>query len=111
MIFGLCLLQEWLVACRAAATAPVNGNTSPAESTPLAKAGTPFAPPRRLALDRALLSANYCASVALGFVLMLLVMSLNVGVFVTVVAGLTTGHAIFMPRTAAPVSNAALCHS
>jgi len=46
---------------------------------------------------RLILTAIYMAMVTLGFFVMLLVMSFNVGIFVTVVLGLTIGHAL-MPK-------------
>jgi len=46
---------------------------------------------------RLILTVIYMAMVTLGFFVMLLVMSFNVGIFVTVVLGLTIGHAL-MPK-------------
>jgi len=110
-IFAICLLQEWLVAQRAIRAAQAAGHSSPAESTPLWDEER-RAPPRHTAvMERAIVHLVYAGSVALGFLLMLLVMSFNVGVFLTVVAGLSTGHALFMPtRAAASADNPAMCH-
>ena len=110
-IFAICLLQEWLVAQRAVGAAQAAGHSSPAESTPLWDEER-RAPPRHTAvMERAIVHLVYSGSVALGFLLMLLVMSFNGGVFLTVVAGLSTGHALFMPaRAAASADNPAMCH-
>lgn len=110
-IFAICLLQEWLVAQRAIRAAQAAGHSSPAESTPLWDEER-RAPPRHTAvMERAIVHLVYSGSVALGFLLMLLVMSFNGGVFLTVVAGLSTGHALFMPtRAAASADNPAMCH-
>ena len=111
VIFALCLLQEWLVASRALMTQPPPAHGSGSgEDAPLFKAWRP-SPRRTAAMERTLLTANYAASVALGFAIMLLVMSFNWGVFLTVIAGLATGHALFMPRrVAGSADNPALCH-
>lgn len=111
VIFALCLLQEWLVAKRALMMQPPPAHGSGSgEDAPLFKAPRVLAR-RTAAMERTLLTANYAGSVALGFAIMLLVMSFNWGVFVTVVAGLATGHALFMPRrVAGAADNPALCH-
>lgn len=46
---------------------------------------------------RLILTAIYMLMVTLSFIVMLLVMSFNVGIFVTVILGLTIGHAL-MPK-------------
>ena len=46
---------------------------------------------------RLILTAIYMLMVTLGFFVMLLVMSFNAGIFITVVLGLTIGHAM-MPK-------------
>jgi hypothetical protein len=46
---------------------------------------------------RLMLTAIYMLMVTLGFFVMLLVMSFNTGIFITVVLGLTIGHAM-MPK-------------
>jgi hypothetical protein len=46
---------------------------------------------------RLILTAIYMLMVTLGFFVMMLVMSFNAGIFVTVILGLTIGHAL-MPR-------------
>ena len=87
------------------------GDTSPSESMPLFFGGGAPPPRRAEAMQRALITANYAASVAVGFLLMLLVMSFNWGVFFTVVLGLSTGHALFNWRSPrASSDNPALCH-
>ena len=89
VVFGLCLLQEWLLAkklrravphCKPCEDGgPRSSAATKGESSPLvAPRGTP-APTALRRLGDALL---HTASVALGFALMLLVMSFNAGVFV-----------------------------
>ena len=46
---------------------------------------------------RLILTAIYMLMVTLGFFVMMLVMSFNAGIFVTVILGLTIGHAL-MPK-------------
>ena len=121
VVFGLCLLQEWLLAkklrravphCKPCEDGgPRSSAATKGESSPLvAPRGTP-APTALRRLGDALL---HTASVALGFALMLLVMSFNAGVFATVVAGLGAGHAAFAPRRLAAlgelVAQQEVCH-
>ena len=121
VVFGLCLLQEWLLAkklrravphCKPCEDGgPRSSAATKGESSPLvAPRGTP-APTALRRVGDALL---HTASVALGFALMLLVMSFNAGVFATVVAGLGAGHAAFAPRRLAAlgelVAQQEVCH-
>ena len=99
------------MAQRAIRAAQAVGHSSPAEDTPLFTEPTSPRPRRAAVMERATVHLVYASSVALGFLLMLLVMSFNGGVFLTVVAGLSTGHALFMPpRAAASADNPSMCH-
>ena len=95
LIFGLAVLHEWLVRqkrlCDARHRSAAHG-----EALPLFRAATLSRSERVHTITRILAAmCLHAASVTTSFLLMLLIMSFNVGVFTAVVAGLSVGHAIF----------------
>ena len=98
IIFGACLLQEWITS-RKQSTQGLSAQSS--EHAPLFvnTHGT-----YRRGHKRFISTACFhAASVSLSFLIMLLVMSFNLGVFVTVITGLSCGHALFVePRILRP---------
>ena len=115
-IAGLCLLKEWLYAWRvhkltSAASPSADSSSATADSQPLlasrARAHSGPAAAARHAQEqlqhlRMLNSAVYGLNLALGYLVMLCLMSYNAGLFLVIVLASACGHFMFQPPPQLP---------
>jgi len=115
----LCLLQEGISRTRTAVARQYGATTSQSvdvadtERSPLVEAATPSLG-RRLSplVIRLLLSLLYALNLTTSYLLMLAVMTFNVGYFLAIISGLALGHFIFPPASGwnPPSMRSEACH-
>jgi len=98
LLYGACLLQAWLQHRREKRQARAQSGAAHEARTPLVRGAGPT--PATMLGGMALALLEEAFSIALGFALMLVLMTFNTGVFCTVVLGVLSGKVL--SRHAAP---------